>query len=130
MHVIYTPERFIQKSSGFNFGAFLFFSLGFQAHSSPGRVQECFWLKVRFLLCVGTYFLTDKDYFVIIYRHLIDFDYVRLQSFEKSGTGLICVYHREVWLIMKGYSKKLNLCHKPLPSVLWAYVMSMWYVQK
>lgn len=36
MYVIYTPERFIQKSSGFNFGAFLFFSLGFQAHSSQG----------------------------------------------------------------------------------------------
>ena len=59
------------------------------------------------------------------FRHLIDFGHVRLQSFEKSGTGLICVYHREVWLIMKGYSKRLNLCHKPLPSVLWAYVMSI-----
>ena len=34
------------------------------------------------------------------------------------------------WLWSPGYSKRLNLCHKPLPSVLWAYVMSMWYVQK
>jgi len=64
MYVIYTPERFIQKSSGFNFGAFLFFSLGFQAHSSP-EFKNVFDVVVRFLLCFGTYFLTDKAYFVI-----------------------------------------------------------------
>ena len=61
MYVIYTPERFIQKSSGFNFGAFLFWDF----KPIRPRVQECFWLIVRFLLCIGTYFLTDKDYFVI-----------------------------------------------------------------
>ena len=42
----------------------------------------------------------------------------------------MCLPHGGTWLIMKAYSKRLNLCHKPLPSVLWAYVMNMWYVQK
>ena len=40
------------------------------------------------------------------YRHLIDSDYVRLQSFEKSGTGLICVYHREVMVDYEGVQQK------------------------
>ena len=129
MHVIYTPERFIQKSSGFNFGAFLFFSLGFQAHSSPGF--KIFLIKSKVsAMCWHIFPLWQR----LFCHNLQTFNWFWLC--ETSVLWKIwdwvdmCLPQGGTWLIMKAYSKRLNLCHKPLPSVLWAYVMNMWYVQK